>query len=96
MENVLVYLQVKINLVLNKSRTWIFPNIGNISFFILDYLQEKTSDKIFKKSKKKIFCDQFGSFLLKFGQKCISVGKRAVPVFEYSNYLLSRQKSEKN
>ena len=41
--------------------------------------------KFFKKSRKKLG-DQFGPFLLKFGQKYIFAEKRALPVFKYSNY----------
>ena len=41
----------------------------------------------FSKNSKKLLWGQFGSFLLKFGQKWIFMEKRALPVFKYSNYL---------
>ena len=41
----------------------------------------------FSKNTKKLFWGQFGSFLLKFGQKWIFMEKRALPNFKYSNYL---------
>ena len=52
--------------------------------------------KFFKKAKKIPFCSYSGSFLPKFRQKWISLEKRAMSFFQYSNYLPLRQKSEKS
>ena len=52
--------------------------------------------KFFKKAKKIPFCSYSGLFLPKFGQKWISLEKRAMSFFKYSNYLPLCQKSEKS
>ena len=62
---------------------------------ILDYFQEKSDDKIFKEIPKTSFWGHFGSFLPKFRQKRIFLGKRVLSVFKYSNYLPSHKKSKK-
>ena len=50
-----------------------------ILVFILDCFQEKLQNKLFQNSKKKkLILVQFGSFLPKFGQKWIFLGKWAV------------------
>ena len=51
--------------------------------------------KFFKKNIY-IFLGQFGTILLKFGQKWTFVEIRALPVFKYSSYLPLCEKSEKN
>ena len=53
-------------------------NINNNTSFHFKFLIN------FSKNSKKLFCGQFGPFLLKFGQKWIFM---ALPVFKYSNYL---------
>ena len=65
-------------------------NINNTSFHFRLF-PRKTNEKGFQKIQKTLFRDQFGHF----GQKRIFLGKRAVPVSRYSNYLPSCQKSEK-
>ena len=62
---------------------------------ILDYFREKTDDKIFKEIPKASCWGHFGSFLPKFRQKRIFLGKRVLSVFKYSNYLPSDKKSKK-
>ena len=73
-------------------------NINNLLAFILDYFQEKLMIKFFKKSKKRKKISGWGvgggvvNFVLfrsiwskmNFRWK---EGKRALPVFKYSNYL---------
>ena len=54
----------------------------------MDYFQEKLMKKYFINSKK-IY---FGTFFPKFGKKWIFLGKRALSVFKYSNYLTEKTK----
>ena len=55
--------------------------------------------KFFQKCKKNYFwaiLGTFWAFFAQIGQKLIFLEKRHLPVFSYSNYLPSCQKSEKN
>ena len=63
------------------------PKINFMIYFFLKilYFKEscnfrlfprKTNDKIFQKIKKKLFCDNFGPFMPKFGQKNFFPGKK--------------------
>ena len=67
---------------------------NNISFHFR-LLPRKNNDKIFQKTQKTLLLGHFGHFLPNFGQKWISLEKRALSVFIYSDYLPSCQKSEK-
>ena len=73
---------------------WWWNINNNISFYFRLY-PRKTSNKTFQKIPQKLFRCQFWPFLCKFGQKLIFVEERALPVFKYSNYLPSYQKSGK-
>ena len=53
----------------------------------------KTCDKISQKMQKILFWGHFEPFLPKFGQKWIFLAKRALSVFNYSNYLPSSCKN---
>ena len=55
-------------------------NISNNISFHFRLFRRKTNDKIFQKFLKKLFGEQFGSFLLKFGQKCF-LWKRELCLF---------------
>ena len=69
---------------------------NNISFHFRLFLRKILKFLInFSKNPKKLFWGQFGSFLLRFGQKWIFAEKRALTLFKYSNYSPSCQKSEK-
>ena len=50
-------------------RDW-WWNINNNISFHFRLFRRKTNNKIFQKILKNLFGGQFGSFLLKFGQKC--------------------------
>ena len=50
---------------------------------------------MFQNFEKTLLWGNFGTFLLKFGQKSIFLEKRALSVFKYSNYLALHKKSEK-
>ena len=73
--------------------------VGKIStailVFIIDYFQEKLTSQNFSKNPKHPILGPFGALLPNLGQKWIFLEKRALSVFQYSNYLLLRQKSEK-
>ena len=70
-------------------------NINNIISFQFRLFPETTNDKIFQKIYKILLWGYFGSFFPKFSQKLIFLEKRVLPVFKYSNYLLSCKKLEK-
>ena len=66
-----------------------------ILVFILYYFQEKLIMKFFKKSKKPYFGGYFEPFLPTLRKKSISLGKRALSFFKYSDYLTLCKKSNK-
>ena len=89
------------NILTHNSRTTIYQiwdwwwNINSNISFHFRLFPEKTKDKIFLKNQKTLIWNHFGLFLPKFGQKSISLEKRTLSVFKYSNYLPSCKKSEK-
>ena len=66
-----------------------------ILVFIIDYFQEKLTWPNFSKNPKNPVLGSFWALLPKFGPKMNFPGKRALSVFQYSNYLPLCQKSEK-
>ena len=68
---------------------------NNISFHFRLFPRKTIITKFFKKSIKPYFWGHSGPSLPKFGQKWIFLEKRALPVFQYSNYLPLCQKSVK-
>ena len=62
----------------SRTRTIPIKDVDETSITILDCVQEKLQNKLFQNSKKKTILEQFGSFLPKFGQKWIFLGKWAV------------------
>ena len=66
-----------------------------ILVFIIDYFQEKLTSQKFSKSHKIHILGVFWALLPKLGQKWIFMEKRALSVFQYSNYLPLFPKSEK-
>ena len=72
---------------------WWWNISHNISFNFRSF-PRKINDKIFQKIQKTFIWDHFGPFCPNLGKNEFS-WKRALPVFKYSNYLPSCQKSEK-
>ena len=68
---------------------------NNISFHYRLFPRKTNITKFFKKSQKTLFCVHSGPFWPNWGQKWIFLEKRALSVFQYSNYLPLCQKSEK-
>ena len=68
---------------------------NNISFHFRLFPRKTIITKFFKKSIKPYFWGHSGPSLPKFGQKWIFLEKRALPVFQYSNYLPLCQKPVK-
>ena len=91
----------KINFIIHFFFTILhFPRyVGEISTtmlgFIIDYLQEKLTSQNFSKNLKNPILGLFRALLSKLGQRRIFLEKRALPVFQSSNYLPLCQKSEK-
>ena len=75
----------------NFARFEIGGEMSTILLFTVDYVQEKLMNKIFQNSKK----PYFWLLLPKFGQKMDFPRKKVCQIFKYSNYLPSRQKSQK-
>ena len=78
----------------NFARFEIGGEMSTILLFTVDYAQEKLMTKFFKTPKNPIL----GLFLAPFAQiwaKMNFTRKKVCQIFKYSNYLPSRQKSQK-